>query len=712
MKIEKVHLKNIGPHRSLDLDVDAGLVGVIGANGSGKSTFVNSIYAALTNDFSRFGATKSDVIHNECGSEHSFIEITGSHRNQSFSLKRWLKPNKSHLTIGSREYTKANEVNKAIEVQLNIPKAVIEKYVFVNQWDMFGFLDQSKSERAKTLQYLCGSEKASKLADLCSNYVSRVAESAVLDNSVELNEQLLGQQDAVDECVAKLTTERAKLAYPEDLEEALNVLNTKSDCDDALQYAVETTEELKEARSHLKEQKNLYFQVKANRVSLVAELRELEKHPLYWLYDRYTALNVLLKDIAKVKTQLKGLAATKKSTRAEVAELSEGDSDRIDLIPGLQEEVFRLKGLQAHFAEFAAKKFSRGEECPTCRQLVDKHHIEQLSAELDAREAAILQQEAELKELYDLEKRHQRKTDDYASAVASYSKVKEQLAWHKAKLPEGFGQEEMEDLKKLRQQVFATRKNLRDCSKARLTGIKDVIRERRLRITKLQASIAEYQVIADKMPAEADCVRADKFVESWEEAQEAAARHSGSLAALKEARDGTLSLLKSLKAKIAEHASRKDCVGVISKCSDVFHWNGLPRAVSQANLQLLADDINRHLAIFNDPFYVVASDDLTFDVWLPGVSGAVLAKQLSGGQKVILAVAFRLALSEVFGNDVGMLFLDEPTAGLDDDNILKFADALSQLRSGIKEDRQVVVITHVQELASSFDATIRIGTGG
>ena len=55
MKINTVTLKNIGPHKDLTVDFKSGLIGILGANGAGKSTLVNSIYAALTNDFSRFG---------------------------------------------------------------------------------------------------------------------------------------------------------------------------------------------------------------------------------------------------------------------------------------------------------------------------------------------------------------------------------------------------------------------------------------------------------------------------------------------------------------------------------------------------------------------------------------------------------------------------------------------------------------------------------
>ena len=707
MKIEQVELKNIGPHSKMEVSMGSGLIGIIGANGAGKSTLINSVYAALTNDFSRFGGTKADVIKNDCGKEHSYIRVTGSHRGQEFELTRWLKPNKNKLVIGNTELTKANEVNEAIQNELNIPKSVIDKYVFVNQWDMFSFLSQTASERAKTFQFLCGTDSASAIQVACRNFVARHKSTEVVDNSVELHDILERQQDGIDECVNSLTAEQAKLAYPEDLEEALNVLNKKSDCDLALQHVVETTEDLKETKQLLKKQKKLYSQVKETRVPLLAKLREAEKHPLYSRRHEYTSLRTLFKDIAKIKTSLNGLAATKRDSKDELAKFSQEDSDRIVLIPSLQEELFKLKGLKAHFAGFTAEKFSRGEECPTCRQLVDKHHIEQLSSKIDERDAEIVQRQAELEELYDLKERHQNTTDDYEYSVSAYSKVKEQLEWHVAKLPEGFSKEDLKELGKLKKHVLGIRTSLKGCSKDRLTGIKNVARGQKLRIKKIKTEIAGHQVIVDEMPTEDDYMEADAFVEGWSKAKALRDRYSGSLESLIAARDDTLAMLHSLQDRLKKYAAAQKLVHVVSECEDLFHWSGLPKAVSQSNMELLVEDINENLSLFDNPFSVQASDDLTFLAYFPG-KPPVKANQLSGGQKVVLAIAFRAALDRVFGHDVGMMFLDEPTAGLDTDNIDYFHTALQQFSSKMAGQRQIAVITHVQELESVFDQVVTV----
>ena len=67
-------------------------------------------------------------------------------------------------------------------------------------------------------------------------------------------------------------------------------------------------------------------------------------------------------------------------------------------------------------------------------------------------------------------------------------------------------------------------------------------------------------------------------------------------------------------------------------------------------------------------------------------------------------------MNKLFGSDVGMMFLDEPTAGLDESNIEYFREALQLLAAKVRGRQQVVIITHATELQSTFDQVVSIGT--
>eukprot|EP00760_Papus_ankaliazontas_P002837 PhM_4_TR11295/c0_g1_i1/m.93343/K10866/RAD50; DNA repair protein RAD50 len=78
----------------------------------------------------------------------------------------------------------------------------------------------------------------------------------------------------------------------------------------------------------------------------------------------------------------------------------------------------------------------------------------------------------------------------------------------------------------------------------------------------------------------------------------------------------------------------------------------------------------------------------------------------SAGQKVLASVVIRLALSEAFCCDCGILVLDEPTTNLDEDNVISLARALRSIieaRRGLRHF-QLVVITHDEAFVKELGA--------
>ena len=106
---------------------------------------------------------------------------------------------------------------------------------------------------------------------------------------------------------------------------------------------------------------------------------------------------------------------------------------------------------------------------------------------------------------------------------------------------------------------------------------------------------------------------------------------------------------------------------------------------------------------------MTAEDDLSFSAHKP--NGVVEpADRLSGGEKVVLALSFRLAINSLFGGEVGMMVLDEPTAGLDEHNLGCLADVLAKLCDLTrKKGQQIIMITHEARLQRVFDNVIHLG---
>jgi DNA repair exonuclease SbcCD ATPase subunit len=87
----------------------------------------------------------------------------------------------------------------------------------------------------------------------------------------------------------------------------------------------------------------------------------------------------------------------------------------------------------------------------------------------------------------------------------------------------------------------------------------------------------------------------------------------------------------------------------------------------------------------------------------------VPAERLSGGEMVVFAIAFRMAVNSMYARGLGALVLDEPTAGLDRDNIGCLETALEKMKT-VAQARglQVILVTHEPMLHSLFDHVIEL----
>lgn len=78
----------------------------------------------------------------------------------------------------------------------------------------------------------------------------------------------------------------------------------------------------------------------------------------------------------------------------------------------------------------------------------------------------------------------------------------------------------------------------------------------------------------------------------------------------------------------------------------------------------------------------------------------------SAGQKVLACIIIRLALSECFGTNCGVIALDEPTTNLDSDNIESLAHSLGNIIEMRRSQKnfQLIVITHDEKFLHSMGA--------
>jgi DNA repair exonuclease SbcCD ATPase subunit len=173
--------------------------------------------------------------------------------------------------------------------------------------------------------------------------------------------------------------------------------------------------------------------------------------------------------------------------------------------------------------------------------------------------------------------------------------------------------------------------------------------------------------------------------------------------------------LEELRSDLEERRRLRDGTGRLQdwfvKMEKAVGWlkkDGLPRLIHRSILGQLVKVINAELELFDDPFFVEVNEDLTFTAFF-GDGRVTNSKDLSGGEKVMLALSFWSALNRTFAANLGIMILDEPTAGLDRDNLQKFYLVAEQWKQLLhRRGQQVVVITHDEEMGI-FDHVYHFG---
>ena len=123
----------------------------------------------------------------------------------------------------------------------------------------------------------------------------------------------------------------------------------------------------------------------------------------------------------------------------------------------------------------------------------------------------------------------------------------------------------------------------------------------------------------------------------------------------------------------------------------------------------MLEEVNATLEIFDAPYRVTMDENLGFiATFLDGVRRQP-DRRLSVGERIVLAMAFRITVNSTFAGQVGMLVMDEPTAGLDEHNLGCLPQALSRLKE-LSDERglQVLMVSHEGRIMSTFDNVITL----
>lgn len=720
MRCRELKLANFCQHKERTISFRSGLSAIVGENGAGKSNILNAMLFALTGDNVNSGTKADNITEGASATADSWVQLTFEHAGQELVVRRNIRPARPVAVLETPEGRIEGDkpVTAAITSLLGVEADVIRDIVIVPQQELLGFLSRTPSERSKQFQKLFGTRKAEELCKLLATTMKaiEIPHFAVSIDSIsrlvdEKREALQQWQSAIAEAPADDTirenlasfrkrqqhAESAKLAE----EEQGRVRQEVADLSVAME---KWTAETEAASTAIQSAEALLQELRTRQESETQNLEQAREACVS--AERRSRLEEANRDVSTWQKAVQDLTPP---LTCEVAE------QYTVLVAERDQAAARLSG-----ARRLLSTFSDGvAECPTCgtlsAQLEDR--VQEAQSSLPGLEESLQGSERRLQTKQDYLRKEAERSDrlrlaeeQLAAAAArekSYPAVPEDVPTR---------QDAENQAAALAAQITATKseilaaeaalRNMRAAATAQINEYSSkqaALRAGRIREDELRKQLAQFPCLSEE-----DYRQLAEVVRWWEDVASKKARYQGTIEALQNELRSVEEQLRQAKAAEAAGEAEKAWQGHLEAISAVLHKDAAPRLVAQQWLSQLQHSMNELLQEFSADFTVTADDGLSFIATFAG-GRKQPAERLSVGQKVVLALAFRLALNLTIAGSVGALYLDEPTAFLDDRHIAAFEPVLARIREYVSSrGLQVLMVTHEKRLSGLFDEVITL----
>jgi DNA repair exonuclease SbcCD ATPase subunit len=719
MQLKRVELENFCQHRDERLEFVPGLNFIVGPNGCGKSNAMKAVFGSLTGDFrSRNEGNTADNICQLAQGAPALVRTHFTHGDTVMTVVRTLhRDGKTHARLvvqsaGTTEvYAKATEVNDKIMSILGVSPKMLSDYVFVDQWSVFAFLDATAGDRAKAFQRLFGTEKAEHIYQMAGK---RLAALSIPVSGIDLDEA--GKD--VENCQLYVGKLLATLKFYKDVPDEYD---PEQDPDRKILQRYETHGRLlQEADDY--QRRAQAMEVKVDELQKEHDVEATDLGSIqYYLREERKEVDKARRQLDNWNTYMQVSAAARRyneeitAARKELLRIGKQPEPSKDVIHTSEWHTVRkrLGELAIERSRLLGRIAAVKEgDCPTCGQsTVDLLHEPVEEAEKKVRDLDNtidkVQGQLVLSEVYEKE-------------VAGWKIVFERAYARLTGAQEGLVR--LPQVERPDKDETGLRRYLQQIDKMHETvdSLTTALNEKERQLASYKSAREVAQVEEANRRKEAEAV----YVSKWE--------REAVLQRLKERTEQFVAkkefkvALSAAQARLQQAQKVVDDVLAVQTRADVlrawqgrleairgaFHREAAPKIAAHNYLELIQVEVNELLERFDGDFRVDADDGLSFTARFvkgPKVGAVQPAGRLSGGEKVLLGVSFRVAVNSMFASDLGLLVLDEPTAGLDKGNLACLQVAFERLRE-LSRSRglQVVMITHEENLPAA-DNVIEIG---
>ena len=675
----RLKLKNWCQHRELDLELRPGIFSVTGPNGSGKSNLARALLFALTGEVQ--GADRREDMLS-WGAERGQVELDLDDGAGGVRLVRTLHDGKHLLESKEGKLTRKTEVNERVSSLIGMDVKLLPQVVFVPQGELDRVLRQEHGERARLIGRLFRLDDAEGIRDELLAARGKVASLPV--RAAEISELELKCQGCRDQ-MAGLGTETsecdAKLAGLEQVRPTLEAA-LQLPCREDVEASLEA------ARSGLRS-------AEQRGEMLAKELAQMPRpvQPAPAGDDQR----------ARAARELPDLTASAQRAAEALAKHRRSPPEPAAARP---EELAGLAGLRAE-AEVLARdiELAKAGKCPQCRRdfivgLPEQADMQVRHAQLTKDCTRLAQVELDWVVACQRQSAAQARWQADLGVLERSAKQLAEALQVASKLADGF------DLVAYYAQVEAGR------AYAMVAGRRlELEREHQIALLRAEAAKKDLTALEAKLGASVPREQVEGARGALQSIRELEQRRNGlreRLAGMQATLASSEQWLAKCRTEELQREANQGALAMIDKARDLFHPDKLPRAAALLAIRRLNRHIARYIGLFHAPFTLELADDMDFRVGFPE-RGNLGTAALSGGQRVVAALAFRFGLAEMLTSGCGLMVLDEPTAYLDESNQRSLLAVLQAAAEGIRAQNVTVLVpTHEETVASACSGNIEV----
>lgn len=706
MQLLRLEVQNWVHHRYRKCDFTRGLVGILGENGSGKSSLFGAISWLLTGENPNFGVKLDNISQYAKPGEPAFASLEFEHNGHYALVTRHLLPEKepSVLLVDNVEIARGDKaVTAGVEKLLGVDAKFISRFIIVPQTEIFSFIDDTKTDTDKFFQRLFNTTIADKCQDVIGKNLAKLNVPEIPVGS----KQLLTQIAELDEKYSELCVAINKLpsfdsfVLQQDAEQKIIAL---------WQRRQSLAQELLTAEQAVRDKLSEQAQFSASLAEYEKDLSTFNAATSGGEEDHRNAKIALghWENYKKISALREGLVARRKEIAEARNQNPKPDVSAEPTSAAIRQEINNVENALKAAKDFIAVFDSAGvAECPTCHT-----PAENLAPQVANQKSAILVFEDVLKEKKAL--LATRLLDEHK--LAAWEKLQHKLDTQEAEV--AAAEEQLTTVQPPPQTEDELQQTVSDFEdfNAALNELKPLIESAKEKIAELAGAIKttrdRCQQITEELAAtsvtEADAHLATKKLDTIRDAVVKRQSLEEQRMKLQYEKDLQQKQYETVRQQENEAAALRRWITVAETAREAL--KNAPRLVAQRNLKRLETSINELLQIFGVNFFVTVAeaDSPTFIAEFYD-GRRQTAQRLSIGQKTVLALAFRVAVNAQFAEEIGLLALDEPTAALDAPRIKALAPVLEKLRDlSTTKGLQCLLVTHATALSHLFESTIEL----